>query len=465
VSRSPPSTRPTPRLPRTRKSSATPVRVQQPPVRGGDLDQIARRVEEIAQPLLGLRRASARACAAYASLAIRRAAASPRSRRPAPRPVSEAVAWSVTRPPPAPTPDQDQPRHAPTDDQGRRPRTRSRPPRAASGAWPEAPAVLGQGGFGQNWVHGRSTAPGAKSHAHAAPGRLAIIPACVWSPLRLPLTASPTSRPSRLSASEGSPPYSRPCRIRSLTWTLRDTQGADAAPHGHAGRGRRLVAWAAPPEAAVGRLFRSRVPIRSSPASSCSAPRRRSSPRTAGSRPRLAISASGIVLFWVAHALARAGWARSVLALMAAAITVAAATSLLQAYGVETELFSLNRSPGGTLGNRNFVAHLAAIGIPLLIIIILRAATRPALCLAPWRSPSFPPRSCCRDPAPRGSLPPSRCSAYCPRHGVAGTRCAAAPPARFAAIRRCLAFGRSPRCRRLHRHRRRIIAAVRSPTR
>ena len=87
----------------------------------------------------------------------------------------------------------------------------------------------------------------------------------------------------------------------------------------------------------------------------------------------LAISVSGIVLFWVAHSLARAGWARSVLALMAAAITVAAATSLLQAYGVETELFSLNRSPGGTLGNRNFVAHLAAIGVPLLIIIILRA--------------------------------------------------------------------------------------------
>jgi hypothetical protein len=72
----------------------------------------------------------------------------------------------------------------------------------------------------------------------------------------------------------------------------------------------------------------------------------------------LAISASGIVLFWVAHALARAGWARSVLALMAAAITVAATTSLLQAYGVETELFSLNRSPGGTLGNRNdFIFH------------------------------------------------------------------------------------------------------------
>jgi O-antigen ligase len=87
----------------------------------------------------------------------------------------------------------------------------------------------------------------------------------------------------------------------------------------------------------------------------------------------LAVSVSGIVLYWVAHSLARAGWGRSVLALMAAAIAVAAATSLFQAYGAETDLFSLNRSPGGTLGNRNFVAHLAAIGIPVLILIILRA--------------------------------------------------------------------------------------------
>jgi O-antigen ligase len=87
----------------------------------------------------------------------------------------------------------------------------------------------------------------------------------------------------------------------------------------------------------------------------------------------LAVSISGVVLFWVAHALARAGWARLVLALLAAAVTVAAVTSLLQAYGIETELFSLNRSPGGTLGNRNFIAHLAAMGIPTLIIIVLRA--------------------------------------------------------------------------------------------
>jgi O-antigen ligase len=87
----------------------------------------------------------------------------------------------------------------------------------------------------------------------------------------------------------------------------------------------------------------------------------------------LAVSISGVVLFWVAHALARAGWARLLLALLAAAVTAAAVTSLLQVYGVETELFSLNRSPGGTLGNRNFIAHLAAMGIPALIIIVLRA--------------------------------------------------------------------------------------------
>jgi O-antigen ligase len=38
---------------------------------------------------------------------------------------------------------------------------------------------------------------------------------------------------------------------------------------------------------------------------------------------------------------------------------------------------SLSRAPGGTLGNRNFVAHLAAIGLPALILVVLE--TRRAL--------------------------------------------------------------------------------------
>jgi hypothetical protein len=52
---------------------------------------------------------------------------------------------------------------------------------------------------------------------------------------------------------------------------------------------------------------------------------------------------------------------------VALAGTVGAVTSLLQAYGVTTEYFSLNRAPGGTFGNRNFMAHLAAIISPTII--------------------------------------------------------------------------------------------------
>jgi O-antigen ligase len=81
----------------------------------------------------------------------------------------------------------------------------------------------------------------------------------------------------------------------------------------------------------------------------------------------VAVSASGITLFWVARAVARAGYEREVLAGVSLAIVAAAVTSLLQAYGVRGDWFSLNRAPGGTLGNRNFVAHLAAAGMPALV--------------------------------------------------------------------------------------------------
>ncbi|GEM_PF-193854 len=87
----------------------------------------------------------------------------------------------------------------------------------------------------------------------------------------------------------------------------------------------------------------------------------------------LAVSASAIAAFLTSQALARSGWTRPLLAVFGAAVMVAAITSLLQAYGVESEFFSINRSPGGTLGNRNFVAHLAAIGLPPLVLCALRA--------------------------------------------------------------------------------------------
>jgi O-antigen ligase len=55
-----------------------------------------------------------------------------------------------------------------------------------------------------------------------------------------------------------------------------------------------------------------------------------------------------------------------------------AVTSLLQAYGLEWRFFSQNRAPGGTLGNRNFIAHAAAFGLPLVLLAVLRARSRGA---------------------------------------------------------------------------------------
>lgn len=88
----------------------------------------------------------------------------------------------------------------------------------------------------------------------------------------------------------------------------------------------------------------------------------------------LAISASALLLFWIARALREAGLAHALLNALALAVVLVAVTSLLQTYGLETELFSVSRSPGGTLGNRNFVAHAAAFGLPLVLLAALRGS-------------------------------------------------------------------------------------------
>jgi O-antigen ligase len=87
----------------------------------------------------------------------------------------------------------------------------------------------------------------------------------------------------------------------------------------------------------------------------------------------VAISVSGVVIFWIARALREAGLARPLLNALALAVVLAAVTSLLQTYGVALTIFSENRAPGGTLGNRNFVAHIAAFGLPLVLLAALRA--------------------------------------------------------------------------------------------
>lgn len=89
----------------------------------------------------------------------------------------------------------------------------------------------------------------------------------------------------------------------------------------------------------------------------------------------VAIGVSGVLLFWIARALRDGGLARPLLNTLAFAVVLCAVTSLLQTYGVELLIFSENRAPGGTLGNRNFVAHIAAFGLPLVLLAALRGRT------------------------------------------------------------------------------------------
>lgn len=87
----------------------------------------------------------------------------------------------------------------------------------------------------------------------------------------------------------------------------------------------------------------------------------------------LALSVSSVVLYAVARRLREVGLARSLLNACALGIVLAIVTSLVQAYGGWLELFTTNRAPGGTLGNRNFVAHAAAFGLPVVLLAMFRA--------------------------------------------------------------------------------------------
>ena len=81
----------------------------------------------------------------------------------------------------------------------------------------------------------------------------------------------------------------------------------------------------------------------------------------------LGVSISGAVVFWGARTVAARGSYRPILVAVAIATVCAAVFCLAQAYGLDSEYFSTNRAPGGTFGNRNFVAHMAVIGLPALV--------------------------------------------------------------------------------------------------
>jgi len=95
------------------------------------------------------------------------------------------------------------------------------------------------------------------------------------------------------------------------------------------------------------------------------------------------ITWSGLLLFWCARELGRAGLTRFLVAGLAAGAVAGVLTALGQAYGIlDSDLLSLSRAPGGTFGNRNFVAHLAAIALPSLIAAALAARRRAGYWLA-----------------------------------------------------------------------------------
>ncbi len=89
----------------------------------------------------------------------------------------------------------------------------------------------------------------------------------------------------------------------------------------------------------------------------------------------LTISVSSAVIFWSARTAASAGFAPALTKVLALVVVVGALTALAQAYGIKMESWpALNRAPGGTFGNRNFMAHLTAAGLPLGVLWCIASA-------------------------------------------------------------------------------------------
>lgn len=94
------------------------------------------------------------------------------------------------------------------------------------------------------------------------------------------------------------------------------------------------------------------------------------------------VIAAGATVFWASRFVAQQIGRRFLLGLVVLAIVAAASTGLAQAYGWSSPLWAGTRAPGGTLGNRNFLAHLAVIGVPLAGWLLVRARRWPGVTVA-----------------------------------------------------------------------------------
>jgi hypothetical protein len=94
-----------------------------------------------------------------------------------------------------------------------------------------------------------------------------------------------------------------------------------------------------------------------------------------------ALLVSGAAAYAVARYLATRVPARPLLTALAGGTVLAAVTALAQAYGWTSDFAALSRAPGGTFGNRNFMAHLLAVGSPVLLLVVGTARGRASFLL------------------------------------------------------------------------------------
>jgi hypothetical protein len=106
-----------------------------------------------------------------------------------------------------------------------------------------------------------------------------------------------------------------------------------------------------------------------------------------------ALTFSGFIIFVAARRMTRTAFPADPLGLrtssndrprlvllnvLSLAVTVGALGGVVQAYGLDLPGLAEERAPGGTFGNRNFLAHLTAIGVPLIVLAVFRSDRRMA---------------------------------------------------------------------------------------
>lgn len=88
------------------------------------------------------------------------------------------------------------------------------------------------------------------------------------------------------------------------------------------------------------------------------------------------VSITGLVALGTARHVAAHGGGAILLGWAALAGALGAASGLAQAFGMEHPFFAELRAPGGTFGNRNFLAHLGAVALPTITLLLFTARRR-----------------------------------------------------------------------------------------